>query len=425
MRCTAFVLVGLFIAPALAAEPDAAPAPPLRQQVADLLARGFESEPSALRNAETARQAAQRLAPGDPRLDMAWGLVLLKQHRHREAAEQFEQATKRPGPPCWPAWQALIWCRFAAKNYSAGLSTLAEFATRWSKSADPAQRRVLAEWTGGVVQAVEQTTSSTARAETLASLDTRLRAALDADLISAYEQGRDRVRAERQWLLGEIAEARQTATEQQTQRRAAAQEQIASERDAISEEREKVGDAAADLRESATELSRDYAAEEATNRQQAAYLLNRSLSLQLSATKLQSEMQTLQSIPLGKGRPQARAYLAGVEQQQASRLGVYEFESLATTGQLLQTQQQAQALRAREQADAARVGTAASELARRDALLRQRATRLERQEARLTAQPLGHSPQVRALEVRARTLMTYFDFNLDTERMRLLDSFSP
>ena len=48
-------------------------------------------------------------APEEPRLDYAFGLVLLKHQQPKLWRTQFENAVQRPGPrQYWPAWQILV-----------------------------------------------------------------------------------------------------------------------------------------------------------------------------------------------------------------------------------------------------------------------------------------------------------------------------
>src|SRR5262245_7096711 len=95
--------------------------PAVIEAIKNLLDEGFASGPKHLPVAQKKYQVARKVAGEDPRLDYAYGLVLLKQAQHKQALVQFEAAIGRPGPAYWPAWQALIWGRLVERQHEKGL----------------------------------------------------------------------------------------------------------------------------------------------------------------------------------------------------------------------------------------------------------------------------------------------------------------
>src|SRR5579872_3708050 len=136
LRCLAALTVSLAISVA-AADPkiggDTSPKPPPSDNAALVghLKRGFDEGfvigPTRLQEAQKSFAEARRLAPRDPRVDYALGLVLVRQSHLEEAITRFEAAIEND-KSYWPAWQAAIWARLAANRYEPGLKRLDEYA---------------------------------------------------------------------------------------------------------------------------------------------------------------------------------------------------------------------------------------------------------------------------------------------------------
>src|SRR6516162_4699483 len=97
----------LFTAIGLAAEPEpkaagrkllsAADETALAGHLKEALEEGYVMGPRSLQEAQKHLALARRLAPGDPRVDFASGLVLLKQSQVRQAIAQFDASARRDG----------------------------------------------------------------------------------------------------------------------------------------------------------------------------------------------------------------------------------------------------------------------------------------------------------------------------------------
>jgi len=106
-----------------------------------MLDEGFQSGPKHLQAAQKKLAAARTLAGEDPRIDFAYGLVLLRHGQSRQAAAQFELAIGRPGATYQPAWKALIWTHLTDRQYEKGLGRLDEFAASVRESCARPGRR--------------------------------------------------------------------------------------------------------------------------------------------------------------------------------------------------------------------------------------------------------------------------------------------
>lgn len=197
-----------------------AASPALAAPVKEMLTDGYILSPRSVPTAQAKLKAARSLAPNDPRLDYAFGLVLLKQGQTRPALAQFEAGTTRTGPAYWPAWQMSIWVHLVDKQYEKGLDRLLEFATIVRKSAPEAEatepQREAVSWIGQILSAFVKTVLNK---KDVTDLITRremaLRELLGPQLVTDLEAGY-RLTDERDDELSEQADlAREVAREKQ------------------------------------------------------------------------------------------------------------------------------------------------------------------------------------------------------------------
>ncbi|HEY2253212.1 MAG TPA: hypothetical protein VGH74_19195, partial [Planctomycetaceae bacterium] len=212
-------LVGASLAPVCLAADAKAPAghrKPLSEADEESLAghlkeafdEGYIVGPKRLKDAQKHLAQARKTAPGDPRIDYANGLVLMKQGQVKPATVQFDAAVTREGAAYWPAWQAAIWSHLAEKQYEPGLQRLDEFAAIVQKAEKPDEisevQRAAARWMGQLLEAVAHLPDAK-KFETLVTehsdkvLDT-----LGDQLSVALEEGRELMRA-REFELDQAA----------------------------------------------------------------------------------------------------------------------------------------------------------------------------------------------------------------------------
>lgn len=213
-----------------AAEPAAAdsaaafpPAPPeLAENVQGLLDEGYQTGPKRLQAAQKKLASARNLAADDPRLDYAYGLVLLKHAQSRQAIVQFEAAVGRSGTAYWPAWQALIWSQLVEKQYDKGFGRLDEFAALVRKAGEDGEltdpQRDAARWMGQILEALDKTVTAKKLHELVEQHDNRLHEVLGDELYSTLQLGRDLIE-ERDGELSKQADASQASAEKGRARR--------------------------------------------------------------------------------------------------------------------------------------------------------------------------------------------------------------
>lgn len=168
-------------------------APSTAKSVRDILTVGFEPGRESLPKAKVVYDTSVKAGDKSPELAYAYGLVLLKQFKPKEAVVQFRIAADHPDSPYWPAWQALIYSHFTAKETTAGYDRLFDFAKRLQKTQPEValdEQKRLVEWMGQLVGALDKLAESPKAQEAVRKNDLRLRDLLGEDLQTSYDEGR-------------------------------------------------------------------------------------------------------------------------------------------------------------------------------------------------------------------------------------------
>src|SRR5262245_21063736 len=210
---------------------------------------GFVIGPRHLQEAVKNLNLARRAAPGDPRVEYAHGLVLLKQSQMKPAVAQFEAALKQDGR-YWPAWQAAIWACLVDKQYDAGLDKLDDYAKVVQAAENPDEvseaQRDAARWIGQLIEALTRCADSRKLHDLLAAHQVHLLETFGDELSEAVEAGREAIR-DREFALEQAAGvARQIADKEKERRK---QEKSSK----IDKDLEGLGKATEDAKKSAEE----------------------------------------------------------------------------------------------------------------------------------------------------------------------------
>ncbi|MGQ0635470.1 MAG: hypothetical protein ACT4QC_12720 [Planctomycetaceae bacterium] len=229
------VILGFFVAPRVSSDPGAPPeaASPLLTQLESLFDEGYSIGRGKLQTVEKRFEAARGLAPEDPRVDYAWGLVLLKRSDRKGAARQFAAAIEAADYPWWPAWEARVGLLLAEREKQAeGLSRLAEFAKALGQSVGAAPvsdaQFDAARWIGQALEALDRTLPAKSPVkpgarphvrDQLDELEETVEKLLGDELLSAVEVGREMTRVRGAELEQDIAEKNRAQTDRQSRRK--------------------------------------------------------------------------------------------------------------------------------------------------------------------------------------------------------------
>ena len=413
--------------PAMAAEPSPTRESLIGQRVAEMIQVGFARGPRAIDEAQRLYESLRSDTSNNPRIDYAHGLVLLRLMRSKEAQAGFLVATKRPGAPYWPAWEALIWTHFVAKNYEVGYERLLEFAKLVQNSSeltDDAREEEI-HWIGRVMAALELTLDSNQNRETWLQTEKKLTVVLREESTEDYISGKKDVNSRHVQLEEEIRQTREKAKERQNAQLDKKQERISKSLDAVKEKRENLKKSAAEMKESLAEqkaaydkqmarLEKDYGFAE----RRAAMLISSMATLDQEVFILQQRRRNQNSSPADSQRLDQT--ILQIQNQRSIYGAEFQRSSIAAE----QISANAQKLN-EERADLVdQYQKATGDLVQEDAGIEKWKERTLKQanllkKAEATAKPPNPAGKIQA----ARTFRTYIDLDLYAERNRVLDSF--
>jgi len=393
---------------------------PLAVRTVEVLDAGFQRGSSALREAQSRYESAR--SAQDPRLDYAFGLVLLRQLKNKDALAQFQSIT-RSHPEYWPAWQGAIWLSFVSRDQSAGLVQLKDLARALQRSKQELpQREPVAEWIGQVLAALQKTVETIKQRELLQREDEAIVAVLGDDFRDAVARGRATVHAVHAALEEDVQLTREQVEEKQARERAEREAQVARDLEESAERRENLKKTSEQWKEyldqrvaecdrQLTRLEKDYDV-----------LQQRVLALNTVQVQINTELAFLDQQGNDQSNPRA------IEQRKAA-LGVQLLRSQVDLEQSLAgamlVAQRAQATVMQKSQAIQQYEKATGQLVQKDAGLDKWQDRLKKQGEKLKTPPKGKATPVANRIQQLRSFRTYVDLDPALERGRLMESFSP
>ncbi len=404
------------------------------EHLVEMFKVGFDPGPDHLKQARRKYDAAREAAKGDPRIDYAFGLVLVKQMRNQEAVLQFQAVTRQSRTECWPAWQALIWVHLISKDYVAGHERLKDYVRLIADpqlTVDQDERQQAAEWIGQVVAALKKSVDTVKQREALVRLDESMQEILGPNLQSSFERGKQGVQTLNSVMEEDVQQTREAAQAKSQKERAEKEAQVAKDLEASAEKREVLKKSAEDGKKyfdeqlaafdkQLTRLERDYD-----------FLQKRALSISTSQLQLNAEFALLEKQTNNTNNTNSRnSRSAGLTQAYQQRKAVLEVQQVKYQVELDQTMvaavavsQKAQAVAGQRVATVKQYERATGQLVQQDSKLDQWQDRLKKDGDKLKA-PAKNKPAVVTTKIQqTRSFRTYVDLDLALERDRLLDSF--
>lgn len=416
--------------PASAAEPAPSSESVVGQRLSEMFSVGFDRGANSLKAAQRHYEVAKELSPGNARVEYAYGLVLLKQLKNKEALAQFQAATKAPGEEYWPAWQALVWSHLVAKDYTEGYVRLTEFAKRLAASnSDPSERQQAAEWIGQVISALQKSVDTVKQREALVREDETLKDVLGAALGPSLARGKSGVNSLHALLEEDVQQTRQQAQAREAKENAEKQAQVAKNLETSEEKKEALKKTAEESKKyleeqlvafdkQLTRLERDYE-----------FLQKRILSLAASQLQINAEIQLLSSASQNQNQtrsPLATANPAANEQRRAlleAMMVRYQAEADQTLAATMAVSQRAQALIGQKAVTIKQYERATGQILEQESSLNKWQERLKSDGEKLKAAPKAKLVPVTNKINQARSFRTYVNLDLPLERDRVLDSF--
>jgi hypothetical protein len=398
---------------------------------------GLVIGPKHLQEAQKHLGLARQAAPGDPRVDYAQGLVLLRQSQMKPAIAQFDAALKLDGGRYWPAWQAAIWGRLVDKQYEEALTRLDEYAALVQAAEEPDEiseaQREAARWVGRLIEALSRCADSRKLHDLLAAHMVQLLDTFGDELSEEVDAGREAIR-EREFALDQAAgTARQVADKEKERRRKDRSTKIDKDIAGLGQEKQDAKKSAEEWKEWLDDtlkkadkqlglLERDYK-----------YLEQRAQSLNQSMTLLGQEITTLNLGISSMNIRTANAFAAQnaqfqLQQRQNQMFG-YQLDYNATVGRMSDVAQQGNLL-AQQRAGAIRsYETATGQLVKKNADLDKWTARLKDEKQKLTVQDPAANPKGNKKAAADRkqpfTLKSYLPLEFEVEKEHILASLKP
>jgi len=396
--------------------------------VRSMLEKGFVLGRPGLRAAEKHRQAALRLCDDDPRLDYAYGLVLLKQLSHNAAVEQFEAAANRPGVPYLPAWKASARSRLLKKEYPSGLEKLVRLSRVLEKTdsewLDAETKSESARWIGRIVGFLQLTLKSKRQTALLEKQDAVIGEILKEERRLAYEAGYRDVHEQFEKLSQQADQVRSQAVEQQAAAKKLEKEAITVERQLVEKEREKLKMTAQEWENWLDEQTATYDKQLGKLKQEHVAIDERKQSLSKSTFLVQQEIGVLNNIATNRNNRSGVPLRLLNEIQQRNRwLNGYHVQYHAALRQMGLIQRNAAVVARQRQSAVRRYEKATGNVVKQSGALDKWTARLNNKAKKIKKKPVGKSVRASWLRRRIRSLRTYVDFDLDAERKRVLDSY--
>lgn len=410
----------MFVIGALGAATEDRGSPETARLVSELFDAGYGRGSVAFRQAQSIYDRARSLK--DPRVEYAWGLVLLRQLKNKDALEQFESITKAH-PDYWPAWQGTVWMHLISRDQVTGLARAKEFARRLAASREALQdREELAEWLGQVLAALQKSVDTLKQRELLQRDDEGVVAALGADLQPALTRGRQRVDSLHGALEEGVQQTRQEVEEKQARERAEREAQVAKDLESSAERK--------DMLKRTAEQSKDYLDQRLgdLDRQLGRFekdydvLQQRILALNTAQVQINSELAYLDG--LNPDQVQSPRAL----EQRRSALGVQLLRSQVDLEQSLASAmtvaQRAQAVMVLKAQAVQQYEKATGQLVQKEAGLDKWQDRLKKEGEKLKAGPKGKAAPVANRINQLRSLRTYVELDPVRERERVMESLA-
>jgi hypothetical protein len=421
------VVCALLTISASATSSDVTPAEQARlgPKVAEMFQVGFARGPKANVDVQRLYESLSKDSSNDPRVDYAHGLVLWRLLKSKEAQAEFSLATKRNGTPYWPAWQALVWTHFIAKDYDAGYARLLDFTRLIMKSDALTQqeREDQAYWIGRVMAALNLTIESNQGRETWLQMEKKLTDLLGPDSVNDYNSGQEAVNARHADIEDDIRQTREKTQKQQAEQLEKKNSRVQKNLEDVEEKRENLKKAAEEMKEALAEHTASYQKQMTRLEKDFGFVERRSAVLMSSMVTIDQEIAVLQQRKKNANSSTSNQIDQAITQLQNQRLAYNaEFMSSMAAGDQIAanarrlTQDRAEFLEQYQ--------NATGEIVQQDAGAEKWKERTLKQAAQLKKAQANPKPVVPAGKIQlAKTFRTYVDLDLYAERNKVLESF--
>lgn len=398
-------------------------------RLVEMFTAGYGRGTDAASEARRLYSLARTESKNDPRVEYAYGLVLLKQLKPKDAMSHFQVAAKPSGPESWPARQALIWCQFVAHEESAGYKGLSDFAKSLAAAKEESpERDLFVTWIGQVIAAQQKSAETVKKREVAAREEESLKKILGEKQLPHFEKGAADVHTLYVLLDNDVQQSRDATETRQKAERVEKQAQVTEQLEGAAEKREslkktaeewkkQLDDQVAEYDKQLTRLERDYD-----------FLQQRATSITALILQVNAELaRTENQLNTHKKNRNATAHVKAAEQRKGvleAQKFKYQIEADQTVVALAGVGQRAQGVLNQKASSIQQYELATGKLAQKDAALDKWQSRLKKDGEKLKSPPKSTPTPVASRLNQLRSFRTYVDLDLIQQRDRLLATFS-
>ncbi len=372
---------------------------------------GTKNTPPALAATKSQYEQLKRGNPKDRRIDYAYGVVLLNQHKYRDALPLLSRYLETGGADL-NAYRAKIWAQLQDRKYADALDEMVALGKRLHRDPNAQIETSCAEtarFIGAVFAYLELARPGTVETASASKRRTAVLAQLSDRYSPAFDEGRNQVAAR----LGELQRTQKAAKEKLA---AVIEDRQQLEKTALAEDRGKIAVQQEAMQSNAEQL-REAERELIVINNQLASLRGDRTRVGAQIVTIQTQLLEMQQQAITANRPVADIGLQAQARGLSLSMAGLNKQAFDMDRRILALQNRAAALMGKGQQEA-------QTLAQRDAVVQKAAKHakaVEKKLAREEAAPPKASTAV--LTSQMTSLSTYLPFPYEQEKKRVLGWF--
>ncbi len=383
-------------------------------------------------------QIARKQNPKDPRLDYALGLAVLKKFDYEEATKLFQTAAENENAVYLPAWQSLIGLHLmqgSGEAFQKDTLKLAQLAVNANAQwIGEDQAPAAAAWLGEVGGYLSLPKVEFLKPEDRTAWEQQLKTALGSTRLADWNRGLAQLRERHAELKQEIQEKQQEVKTRLEQSANKTTTKLSERKQELEQQQKEAQQSATEwkawydkqIKLSQTQLAqlqKDYIVLDAVGKRLNGIILQTQQDIYQLNLQVQNEQRTRSNAENRRRAffgPNGNEILLARKQQELLR---YQQQYSALEQQAFRMISQAKQTMAARQAIVIRYQTATGQIVQKDQALARWKSMVEKSSLKAAAKANDTNP-LEALEKRLTIVSSYFPMDFETEKTRLLKSYS-
>jgi hypothetical protein len=395
-----------------------------KAEITSLLNEGWTLGPDGLAAAVGHFDQAHSLAPSDIRPVYAMAVTEIRQRRYGDATKTLDKVLAIDKDHL-TAWQAKIWLSMVARKYEAALADVERLTEIWPKdavAASDAEREETSRFLGRVLGYLWGPATGKIDEDRLSEIEKHIEAALNSTDRATFAESRGIVLGKFTNLQDKTESTREKAKAEEEKTKAEDRERLASETQKVNAEKGTIDEQATSARAAAQGQLKTLATAMQALDAQFNQLAARAAPIEAQiANFLVQEQLLVDQANATKDQNEKRVYLAEAQGIAAVRIQAQaayaqlDAQARGVNAQRQANLQQQNQVNAAYQAEMKRLGAKAETLVRTE-------KRITGELKKANTAATGVTAGVRNLSTTTAVFVTYFDFPVEREKRRILDS---